>query len=130
MTISGEERAALGTFHWPNGTRCNNDGEDWPCTVHRLLDAYAEAVNFTTVWQEVLPYTPDDYGFTMQCVEAEAAADLFRAVGDENMAESILDAHAVYDTEEDQHHERGEAVQRRRADSERRASGGDPVPGS
>lgn len=108
---------------------CSHDRDSWPCDTARLLGIAEAAVNFTVVWQELLPYMPDDYWCTMQCVEAEAAAGLFRAVGDDKTAESVLDAHAAHDTEEDQHYDRGVSVRARREASER-GSSGDPVPGS
>ena len=95
--------------------RCFRDGEPWPCETTRLLDLAAEVFNFTVVWQQVLPYAPDDYGFTMQCVEANAAASLFRAAGDHSTADAILDAHAVHDEEDEEHYERGDQVRRARA---------------
>jgi hypothetical protein len=101
--------------------RCIRDGEPWPCDTTRLLDLADEAVNFTTVWRETLPYLPDDYSCSMQCVEANAAASLFRAVGDDGTADAILDAHAVQDTEEDEHYERGDQVRRARAYAEEAA---------
>lgn len=106
--------------HSTHGIYCAACEEEWPCRTYRLVELARSALNFTVVWQEVLPYAPDDSGFTMQCVEAEAAADLFRAFGDGKTADLILDSHSVYDTEEESHYDRGQQVISRRGAEELR----------
>jgi hypothetical protein len=122
MSLSDEDRKEIKGRHEPTNvaggsvtgiTRCTRDGELWPCDAARLLEVVDEVVNFASVWREVLPYTPDDYEFTMQCVEAEAAAGLYRVLGDEDTADAIMEAHARYDTGEDSHYLDGDGnVQR------------------
>jgi len=65
-----------------------------------LHDAASE---FTAVWQHLLASLPDSYGCYMTCTEAEAAADLFRAAGDDATAAEIIAAHARYDQRGDLH---------------------------
>jgi hypothetical protein len=58
---------------------------------------------FAETWAELLPGLPDSYSCEMTCSEAEAAADLYRALGDDTTAAAIITAHAEHDTEEDAH---------------------------
>ena len=122
MALTHEECQAMRACHKPmnagGAVSCVFDSQTWPCDAARLLDLAAETVNFMTVWQDLISCLPDDYGCWLQCVEANAAADLFRALGDEAMADVILDNHAPHDTEEEDHWERGEQVRARRAEQE------------
>lgn len=60
---------------------------------------------FADTWAELLGgMLQDEYGCWMQCGEANAAVDLYRALGDEQAARQVLFAHAFYDTEEEQHY--------------------------
>ena len=63
------------------------------------------ARQFADTWAELLTGMPDSYGCTLTCVEAETAATLFRALGDEPTAVQIIEAHAAYDDEGDQHYQ-------------------------
>jgi hypothetical protein len=108
--------------------RCELDDQPWPCDTVRLLEVADTANAFCATWRETFMVMPDDYGMTMQCDEAEAAADLYRALGRAGEAESLLDDHAEHDTEEDSHYDRGVWVQQRRDVA--RAAGGSTVPGS
>jgi hypothetical protein len=110
--------------------RCIRDGEPWPCETTRLLNLADEVFNFTTVWRDLLPYLPDDYDCWLNCPEADAAADLYRAIGDDAAADAVLDSHAVHDTEEEQHYERGDQVRRARAYAEEGAADGQLVIGT
>lgn len=58
---------------------------------------------FADVWAELLVSLPDDYGCEMNCAEANAAADLYRALGDDATAAQIIAAHGDHDAEGDQH---------------------------
>lgn len=69
-----------------------------------LRELRAVAAAFTGTWAELLPDLPDSYGCELNCAEANAAADLYRALGDDATAASILAAHAAYDEEGDQHY--------------------------
>jgi hypothetical protein len=126
--VTAAERTEMRARHKPAKHRCELDGQPWPCDATRLL-LLAETVNvFCVTWRETFMVMPDDYGMTMQCDEAEAAAALYRALGRTSEAESLLDDHAEHDTEEDRHYNRGVLVQQRR--SLDGAAGGHPVPGS
>jgi hypothetical protein len=107
--------------------------DKWPCDAVKLLDVAAAAAYFAETWAELITLMPDEYDCTMQCGEAEAAAGLYRALGDGKTAEEVLDAHAAHDTEEDSHYERGAAVIRAAREEQQRdraAGRGSPVPGS
>jgi hypothetical protein len=66
--------------------------------------AIAEAAgHFADVWAELLLSLPDDYGCEMNCAEANAVADLYRALGDDATAASVIAAHGDHDVEGDQH---------------------------
>jgi hypothetical protein len=78
----------------------------------RVTDAEAleSAVrHFADIWRETLTELPDAYMCTYTCTEANAAADLYRALGDEDTAAAIIAAHAAYDEEGDQHYDGGNA---------------------
>lgn len=62
------------------------------------------AEHFANVWAELLTSLPDSYGCEMNCAEANAAADLYRALGDEATAALVLAAHAEHDEEGDEHY--------------------------
>lgn len=66
-------------------------------------DVVAAAEHFADVWAELMAALPDDYGCEMNCAEANAAADLYRALGDDATAASIIAAHGDHDVEGDQH---------------------------
>lgn len=59
-----------------------------------LQDAARE---FTVLARELLVNLPDSYGCYMTCLEAEAAAALFRAAGDDDAAAEIIAGHARHD---------------------------------
>ncbi len=59
---------------------------------------------FAETWRELFLDLPDNYDCHMNCAEAIAAADLYSALGDNATANAILNAHAVYDEEGDQHY--------------------------
>lgn len=63
------------------------------------------AAGFADVWAELLTTLSDSYGCEMNCTEANAAAGLYRALGDESTAQLVLDAHARHDDEGDQHYQ-------------------------
>jgi hypothetical protein len=67
---------------------------------HGRADALAL---FLETWAELIPGLPDDYTCTLTCLEAEAAAGLFRANGYAGTADAVLAAHAAHDTPEDLH---------------------------
>lgn len=56
---------------------------------------------FTETWGAEMRRLPERYRSEMSCREAEAAADLFRAIGDDETAGAIIDAHTPYDDEFD-----------------------------
>lgn len=58
---------------------------------------------FAETWAELLTSLPDSYDCHMTCAEANAAADLYRAIGDEGTARAIVAAHAEHDEDGDQH---------------------------
>lgn len=70
-------------------------------TLRALLDV---ASHFAATWAELLPDLPDTYTCHMNCAEANAAADLYRALGDDATAAAILSAHGDHDDEGDQHY--------------------------
>ena len=109
---------------------CVYDLDIWPCDAAQLAGLYAEVLNFTTIWREPIVYNVDDYGCTMQCVEAEAAAGLWRAIGDEGTATALLLQHARHDTEEDQHevNAAGEVIRRALDEHEEPPVDGDSGP--
>jgi hypothetical protein len=72
----------------------------------RLL---AAVERFADEWGALIERLPREYHCTLSCSEAEAAAELFRAIGDEPTAEGILDAHADHDEPGDDHYKEPEA---------------------
>lgn len=58
---------------------------------------------FTQAWGDLASSLVDDYGCTMTCAEADALADVFRSVGEDNTAEAILESHARTDDAGDGH---------------------------
>lgn len=58
---------------------------------------------FADTWSELLIDLPDSYDCHMNCGEANAAADLYRALGDNGTAAAIIRAHAEHDEEGDEH---------------------------
>lgn len=67
----------------------------------RLLTAVAR---FAEQWGSLMETLPSDYHCTMTCEEAEAAAELFRALGDNATAVGIIDAHAEHDEPGEAHY--------------------------
>lgn len=59
---------------------------------------------FAETWRELILDLPDNYDCHMNCTEVNAVADFYRALGDEAAAKAILNAHAQYDEEGDQHY--------------------------
>lgn len=68
----------------------------------RLLSAVTA---FAKWWKHLVPSLPDDYDCRMTCEEADTAAGLFRALGDDDTAASILSAHSIYDMPGDSHYQ-------------------------
>ncbi len=66
------------------------------------LDA---ASRFAETWAELLMALPDDYDCHMTCTEADAAAALLSAFGDEGAAQQVLAGHAAHDDEGDAHYQ-------------------------
>lgn len=60
----------------------------------------AVASDFAATWAEPLAALPDSYGCYMNCPEANAAADLFRALGRDADADAIIAAHIEHDDED------------------------------
>jgi hypothetical protein len=60
------------------------------------------ASEFAATWAELLWSMPDNYDCHMTCTEANAAADLYRALGRDIDADAIVKAHM----EHDEDHER------------------------
>ncbi|OII61197.1 hypothetical protein BJP40_06630 [Streptomyces sp. CC53] len=65
----------------------------------------AAARNFVDTWAELAQFLPNDYDCTMQCAEADALAELFRAFGKGAIADEILSAHAEHDGPDDPHYD-------------------------
>lgn len=59
------------------------------------------AAHFTGTWAELIHQLPDSYSCEMNCAEANAAADLYRAFGDDSTAAAIIAAHAATDDDEE-----------------------------
>ena len=88
--------------------------EDWTTMLIQRDEARAKlddarqqltAVSyFAETWRELLADLPDSYTCHLTCAEANAAADLYRALGDEDTAASLLAAHAAYDEDGDEHY--------------------------
>lgn len=72
--------------------------------LEQLNDILDAAEHFIATWRELITAAPDDYRCTYTCAEANAAADLYRALGDDDTARAIIAAHAEYDEEGDQHY--------------------------
>lgn len=69
------------------------------------MDVEEAARLFADTWLELFLSLPDDYDCTMTCLEADRAADLYRALGDEGTAEQIVKAHAAHDEPGDGHYQ-------------------------
>lgn len=68
-------------------------------------EALEAAQKFVNVWRVSLP-APDGDGYcTLQCNEAEALADLFRAFGHDNMADEVMYRHSISDEPGDIHYQ-------------------------
>ncbi len=67
--------------------------------------AYEAAARFVETWAYLAESLPHDYGCTLTCREAEAMADLFRAFGRPEVAESLMESHAETDEYGDDHYE-------------------------
>lgn len=59
---------------------------------------------FCETWAELAVSLPDSYGCELNCAEADAMADLFRAVGQDATADAVIAAHAAYDQPDDSHY--------------------------
>jgi hypothetical protein len=82
--------------------------DDKPETVAEVLReelGLSAARHFTETWRELAAGLPDDYECHMNCAEANAAADLWRAFGDPGTANALMLAHSAHDEEGDQHWE-------------------------
>jgi len=69
----------------------------------RAAEVTKAVKHFTGTWAELMASLPDDYGCEMTCAEANAAAGLYRALGDDTTAALIITAHGDHDEEGDQH---------------------------
>jgi hypothetical protein len=79
---------------------------DWKAAARAVADAdpvHGAARHFAETWAELFTALPDDYGCEMNCAEANAAAGLYRALGDDSTAAAIISAHAEHDQDGDQH---------------------------
>lgn len=64
------------------------------------------AAHFADIWAGLLRgELADSYGCALTCPEANAAADLYRALGLDDLADDIIAAHAERDTSQDQHYQ-------------------------
>lgn len=61
--------------------------------------------HFAATWRELMIEMPDTYNCTYTCAEANAAVELYLALGDTTAARAILSAHAAYDDGGDQHYD-------------------------
>jgi hypothetical protein len=61
------------------------------------------ALAFAEHWGALIESLPGGYHCHMTCEEAESAAELFKALGDESTAVAILDEHGSFDEEGDRH---------------------------
>lgn len=62
------------------------------------------AEKFTSVWWELLGTLPDHYNCYMTCTEAEVAATLLRAFGQDESADHVMEGHAEDDECGERHH--------------------------
>lgn len=62
------------------------------------------ATKFVAAWQYLAPTLVDDYTCHLQCSEAEALAELFRAFGRLHIADEVLAAHSAHDDPGDSHY--------------------------
>ena len=88
----------------PAGQRSWPDRQTWLWKYERGAAIPPEVRHFAETWAELLTSLPDNYECHMTCAEANAAADLYRALGDDDTAAAILGAHADHDEEGDQHY--------------------------
>lgn len=65
----------------------------------------AAAREFVSVWESLAGTLTHDYDCTLQCSEAEALAELFRAHGDDATAVAVIEAHAETDEPGDAHYQ-------------------------
>lgn len=70
--------------------------------IGRLANAVA---NLVTVWDGDTAY---DLGPHLTCSETEALAELFRAAGEDDLAEALMEGHSTADDEGDAHFNREE----------------------
>jgi hypothetical protein len=64
------------------------------------------AAHFADIWADLLRgELADNYGCAFTCPEANAAADLYRALGLDDWADDIIASHAERDTAQDQHYQ-------------------------
>lgn len=63
--------------------------------LHRVVG------HFAGEWAGLLTTLPDDYDCEMTCAEANAAAGLYRALGDDATAQAVITAHAEHDDDEE-----------------------------
>jgi hypothetical protein len=91
------------------GGRADDDEElagQYPPVIFYAPAALADAArHFTATWSELIEALPDSYGCEMNCPEANAAEELWRAAGDEGTAGAIAAAHAEHDDEGDEHYQ-------------------------
>jgi len=74
---------------------------------HAIAEA---AAHFADIWAGLLRgELADNYDCALTCPEANAAADLYRALGLDDWADDIIAAHAEHDTSQDQHY-RGDSA--------------------
>ncbi|MDI3407957.1 hypothetical protein [Streptomyces cavernicola] len=62
------------------------------------------ATVFVDAWQHLAPTLTYDYDCHLQCSEADALAELFRAFGHQDIADEVIAAHAAHDEPGDSHY--------------------------
>jgi hypothetical protein len=91
-----------------NQLRCERDAARNERDLARAALEQASAIeaaarHLAETWSELLPDLPDSYSCEMNCPEAEAAAYLYRTLGDDATADAIIKAHAAYDEPGEMH---------------------------
>lgn len=98
IIVGGED---LGSGPYEAILRLRRDRDEARAELGTAREKLAAAEHFAGIWRDTLPEPPDAYMCTYTCAEANAAADLYRALGDEDTARAIIAAHAAYDEDED-----------------------------
>lgn len=80
-----------------------------PAELATLRALRSVASDFAATWAELLWSLPDSYACHMTCAEANAAADLFRALGRDTDADAIIAAHIEHDDDDEREAHGGES---------------------